>query len=620
MRHIVVQECYESLRIVDDFINRSEKEDLNRAKDFKKEDNKLEEIDLGKEFCNNFDAYTKEDSEKELLKSEDDFSKEKENLHRKRGLNENFKESIENENTLSEEKVYLKDRFQEEPLKGEDDFSKRRESFQKEKDLEEGFKENFKGKAKLDEESFQEDFKDEAVLQEESFQQEEGSGEYKEGFKEEDGFHKYEGGFQQKDSFYEYEEEALYVEYNCEKVISKKESDELYNYVLSEKLDKDNIIWGKDTVRFINYVGYIKLSTVSIEILPKISINKNNPDPERKALLNMLSKCGILKVNYSEISSLKLYKQSLNEILAYLFSKKLQRELAKGVYGEYVYVEENINSLKGSLLVREQIKNMASCNSKAFCRYEEFSMDNKLNRIFSYFVKILMRNIRNKETLKLLRFSEAVLGDVYEKSLSLNDVKSYRFNRLNQRFEEAFTLGKMIVLGESSLGTFGGNKAYSILFKMNEIFELYIGKLLEKLLQEETVHMQHSKYKLLINEETNKGVFKLIPDIVIEKNEEESIILDTKWKSVSSSYNRHGVKREDLYQMYAYLTRYKNVSTVILLYPYNEKIGGKEGEYLESWYLDEERNKKVRVYAVNLESERDTLESLDKIVKKYIVK
>lgn len=570
MRHIVIQECYDSLRIVDDFINRrSRREDKKKTIEFQKESNELEVMDLAKADSNNFHVYLKED-------------------------------------------------FEEESLKNKGDFNNGKEKFHKAKDSEEGFKE---------------DFKNEAVLQKESFQQEEGSDEYEEGFKEEDGFHKYEeclqqgdnfykyeGGSQKKDSFHEYEEGALYGEDNCEKVISKKESDELYNYVLSEKLDKDNIVWGKDTVRFINYVGYIRLSTVSIEILPKISINKNNPELGRKALLNMLSKCGVLKVNYSEISSLKLHKQSLNEILAYLFSKKLQRELTKGTYGEYVYVEENENALKGSLLVREQIKNMASCTPKAFCRYEEFSMDNKLNRIFSYFVKILMKNIRNKETLKLLRFSEAVLGDVDERSISLNDIKSYRFNRLNQRFEEAFTLGKMIVLGESSLGTLGRSKAYSILFKMNEIFELYIGKLLGELLQEETIYMQHSKYKLLMNEETNKGVFKLIPDIVIENNGVESIIIDTKWKSVSSSYNRHGVKREDLYQMYAYLTRYKNANTVILLYPHNERIEGKEGEYLETWYLDDERHKKVRVYAVNLESERDTLESLDKIVKKYIVK
>ncbi len=421
------------------------------------------------------------------------------------------------------------------------------------------------------------------------------------------------------DDFYDYEEEYFYGNYGCEKIISRREAHELYNYAISEKLDMDNILWERDTLRFINYVGYIRLSTVSIEILPKISLN-DSVELERKALLNMLSKCRILKVNYSEISSLKLYKQSLNEILAYLFSKKLQEELGKGVYGEYIYIEENINSLKGSLRVQEQIKNMASNSSKAFCRFEEFSRDNKLNKILSFFVKEVMKNVKNRETLKFLRVSEMILGEVDEdeRSITLNEVNNFSFNRLNKPFEDAFTLGKMIVLGESALGNLGGNKAYSILFKMNEIFEIYIGKLLKELLYEETVHIKHSKYKLLIKEETNRGVFKLIPDIVIEKNGIERIIIDTKWKSVSSKFNRHGVKREDLYQMYAYLTRYKDAKTVILLYPYNESIDGEEGEYLESWYLDEEEHKRVRAYAVNLENEKETLKSLDKIVRKYL--
>ncbi len=466
------------------------------------------------------------------------------------------------------------------------------------------------------------------------------------------------------DDFYDYEEEDFYGNYSCEKIISRREANELYNYAMSKKLDIDNILWERDTLRFINYVGYIRLSTVSIEILPKISLNdsaelerkkldidnilwerdtlrfinyvgyirlstvsieilpkislNDSAELERKALLNMLSKCGVLKVNYSEISSLKLYKQSLNEILAYLFSKKLQKELGKGVYGEYVYIEENINSLKGSLRVREQIKNMASHSSKAFCRFEEFSRDNKLNKILSFFVKEVMKNVKNRETLKLLRISEMILGEVDERSITLNEVNNFSFNRLNKPFEDAFTLGKMIVLGESALGNLGGNKAYSILFKMNEIFEIYIGKLLKELLYEETVHMQHAKYKLLIKEETNRGVFKLIPDIVIEKNGIESVIIDTKWKNVESKFNRHGVKREDLYQMYAYLTRYKNARTVILIYPYNERIESEDGEYLESWYLEDDQHKRLRVYAVNLKNEKETLKSLDKIVRKYL--
>lgn len=566
MRHIIIKESYESLRIVDDFIldRIREQRDLESRKDFEKDRNHLERLNLGDENSNDFynfggKNYCKEDYGNELLKNKSDF------------LNKNFGKDF---------------------YKNKGDFSKYGEYFKEESSLKSNFKKEFQEERALGG-NFKKRVKEKIFQRENDFYRD----------KEED--------------FYDYEGEDFYGNYGCEKIISRREAHELYNYAMSKKLDMDNILWERDTLRFINYVGYIRLSTVSIEILPKISLN-DSAELERKALLNMLSKCEILKVNYSEISSLKLYKESLNEILAYLFSKKLEKELRKGVYGEYVYIEENINSLKGSLRVQEQIKNIASQSSKAFCRFEEFSRDNKLNKILSFFVKEVMKNVKNRETLKLLRISEMILGEVDERSITLNEVNNFSFNRLNKPFEDAFTLGKMIVLGESALGKLGGNKAYSILFKMNEIFEIYIGKLLKELLYEETVHMQHSKYKLLVKEESNRGVFKLIPDIVIEKNGIESVIIDTKWKSVDSKFNRHGVKREDLYQMYAYLTRYKNARTVILIYPYNERIEGEDGEYLESWYLEDDQHKRLRVYAVNLENEKETLKSLDKIVRKYV--
>ncbi|MDM0713982.1 McrC family protein [Clostridium perfringens] len=561
MRYIIIKESYESLRIVDDFILDTIREqgDLGSRKGSEKDSDHLERLNLGDENSNDFYNHRGKNYEKESLTNKGDF------------LDNNFDKNFTNN-------------------KGS--FSKVGEFFREQSSLKDNFKKEFQEKRSLGE-NFKKRVKEKSFQRENDFYRD----------KEED--------------FYDYEGEDFYGNYGCEKIISRREANELYNYVMSEKLDMDNILWERDTLRFINYVGYIRLSTVSIEILPKISLN-GSVELERKALLNMLSKCGILKVNYSEISSLKLYKQSLNEILAYLFSKKLQKELRKGVYGEYVYIEENINSLKGSLRVQEQIKNMASHSLKAFCRFEEFSRDNKLNKILSFFVKEVMKNIKNRETLKLLRISEMILGEVDERSITLNEVNNFSFNRLNKPFEDAFTLGKMIVLGESALGNLGENKVYSILFKMNEIFEIYIGKLLRELLYKETVHMQHSKYKLLIKEESNRGVFKLIPDIVIEKNGIERVIIDTKWKSVESKFNRHGVKREDLYQMYAYLTRYKNARTVILLYPYNERTEGEEGEYLESWYLDDDQHKRVRVYAVNLENEKETLKSLDKIVRKYL--
>ncbi|WP_160676556.1 McrC family protein [Clostridium sp. C8-1-8] len=397
--------------------------------------------------------------------------------------------------------------------------------------------------------------------------------------------------------------------------ITHKEADELYNYILAENLDKDYIVWGRDTVTFINYVGYIKLSTVAIEILPKVSINRNQPEFGRKALLNLLSKSGILDVTYSDLASLHIYKIDLNEIITLLFARKLQKELTRGPYQEYVYIEENSSALKGSLLVKEHIRNIASQTSKVFCRYEEFSMDNTLNRIFNYCVKISLKNIKNEETIKLLQHSQSYFADLKEVEISNYEIVNYKFNRLNSRFEQVFILAKMILMGYSSIGSSGVEKTYSILFKMNEVFEKYITRLLSMNLEDSIVKYQHSKYRLLVNEDTNNSIFKLEPDIVIESNGIESIIIDTKWKRISSEYNRHGVKREDLYQMYAYLTRYPDVDTVILLYPHNENVETEDKKYLESWYLDYDKSKKIRGYTVDLESEELTVRCLKEIVR-----
>ncbi|NFN48380.1 hypothetical protein FDB52_07435, partial [Clostridium botulinum] len=177
-----------------------------------------------------------------------------------------------------------------------------------------------------------------------------------------------------------------------------------------------------------------------------------------------------------------------------------------------------------------------------------------------------------------------------------------------------FILAKMILGGCSSLGNAGDEKSFSILFRMDEIFEKYITKILYINLKDLRIHSQHSKYKLLVNEVSNKEIFKLKPDIVIEQNGIESIIIDTKWKKISDTFNRHGVKREDLYQMYAYLTRYPDVKTVILLYPFNEEIKRTEKRYLQSWMLSDNQDKKIRVYAVKLDNERVTMESLNQII------
>lgn len=61
----------------------------------------------------------------------------------------------------------------------------------------------------------------------------------------------------------------------------------------------------------------------------------------------------------------------------------------------------------------------------------------------------------------------------------------------------------MLLCQQSTLGQQWTEKAFSILFKMNDLFEKYIATLLNINLDDLIVHSQHSRYKLLVNERKN---------------------------------------------------------------------------------------------------------------------
>lgn len=403
---------------------------------------------------------------------------------------------------------------------------------------------------------------------------------------------------------------------SSEKSITYEEAEELERYIINEKLDSNNILWSRDSITFINYVGFIKLSTVSIEILPKIYINSSDYDGSRKALLNMLNKSGIVKFNYSSLSMLNIYDMNLNEIFSLIFARTLQKQLSKGAYLEYINIEENTKSLKGKILVKDHIKNISRGSSNVFCKFEEFSINNKLNKIFKTCIYKIVRNVKNFETIKILSHMQVVFSEVNYIDTSSKDNLDYKFTRLSSRFEENFLLAKMILGSYSSIGNKGSDKSFAILFEMNNVYERYITNLLRRNLDKYIIHSQHNKYKLLRNENTDKDIFSLILDIVIEVDNKERLIIDTKWKRINESKNRHGVKREDLYQMYAYLTRYKDVKSSILLYPSAHEDN--KDDFLESWYLESDKEKKIRIYTIDLYNEANTIDTLKYIISKNL--
>ncbi|MFD6509079.1 MULTISPECIES: McrC family protein [unclassified Bacillus (in: firmicutes)] len=413
------------------------------------------------------------------------------------------------------------------------------------------------------------------------------------------------------------------IKENCSQCLTEKEARDLEKYIGSSKLDKKCIKWGRNSVTFINYVGFIQLTTVSIEILPKTQINSSDKEIEesRKMLLQMLYRTGSLKINVNNMSMNQMCKHNLLEMFGELFALMLEKELMKGLYMQYVQLEENLSVVKGNILFHKQLQNQATRVNRVHCQYEEFSAETQLNYILKSAIEKLMSNVKQLGTLKKLKRCSVYFDELAFSTITSMDFNTVYFNRLNRRFEPIFILARMILENMFSLSSFGKEKSFSILFRMDELFEKYIANLLDTCI-EHKVMGQHKKYKLMINEFNDREVYPLKPDIVVLQNDSEKLIIDTKWKFINGSRNRHGVKREDLFQMYAYLTRYEKVSTVILLYPHQSAIAKPSSEVLESWYLEEstgiQQKQKIRVYSVNLSSERRVIQDLQGIIEENL--
>lgn len=362
--------------------------------------------------------------------------------------------------------------------------------------------------------------------------------------------------------------------------------------------------------RFINYVGIINIDNVVIEILPKISLT-NDINKDREVLIRMLVKCRRLPIQINNSLSTENCNVSLIDLLGKLYANALFKELKKGIYHEYVNVEENLNTIKGKLLLTTHIKKNAFNKTKVYCKYDEFLEDNYLNKIFKLATSTLLICVKDEKVKNILNNIIIMLEAVDCNTINLNKLNIYKLNRQNARFKDAFNIAKLILNNSFMKNTIGKDNGFNILYEMNYLYEEYIGVLLKEICnkEEQKIVTQETGKYLLNNNATKKEQVALRPDIILYENNKPKIILDTKWKSVLYK-ERENYSQADIYQMYAYVTRYKECEKCILLYP---KISD---EYTHSsWSLNEPFNdKSIIIEEVSLENQQETLENLKNII------
>ena len=324
-----------------------------------------------------------------------------------------------------------------------------------------------------------------------------------------------------------------------------------------------------------NYVGVIQIKDgTTIEILPKI--RNLDEQKSKEILIKMLKTLKKSPFKNFNTANLKASKMPLLEIFISMFLEELSKLIQKGIKSDYVQKEENLKFLKGKLKISEQIKQNSVHKERFFVQYEEFSSDRVENRLIKTTLEYLYKKSKSNKNQQRIREFLFVFDEIKISHNIKTDFEKVKLNRQMKDYEQVLLWCKTFLL-ENSFSPYKGNDiAFALLFDMNLLFESYVYDYLRKNGKFENIKNQDKKHHLAY--ENQNGKFALKPDIVID---EGKIIVDTKWKSLSLEKSNQGISQSDMYQLYAYGTKYENCEKLYLIYPKDEVERGNLYHYYE---------------------------------------
>lgn len=368
-------------------------------------------------------------------------------------------------------------------------------------------------------------------------------------------------------------------------VVPKKVFDDLKQFVLK---NNEQTLFLKpsyknglgETLQAQNYVGVIQTQDgTTIEILPKI---KNlDTDNSKKILIKMLKTLKKSPFKNFNISHLKSSKMPLLEIFITMFLEELSKLIQKGIKSDYITKEENLKFLKGKLQINQQIKMNYIHKERFYVEFQEFLSNRVENKLIKTTLEFLYKKSKSNKNQQRIREFLFVFDEIEISHNIKSDFSKVKSNRQMKDYEQILLWCRTFLLENSFTPYKGSDIAFALLFDMNLLFESYVGHYLKK--KGLNVSLQ-DKGKYLV-EEPNK--FALRPDIVINKvnDEDEQLIADTKWKIIRDEKD---ISQQDMYQLYAYGTKYIDCKKLYLIYPYdNHELN------LRYLYQKEESNRLV---------------------------
>ena len=384
------------------------------------------------------------------------------------------------------------------------------------------------------------------------------------------------------------------------RAITEKVFDELESFVLKNSETVQYLKLGQNKkYKFLqaqNYVGVIQTrSGVVVEILPKIADLNSGEGGEKevkKILIKMLKTLRKSPFKNFDMANLNSVDLPLLEIFITMFLEELSILIKKGIKSDYIDKEENLKFLKGKLKISNQIKENYIHRERFFVEYQDFISDRLENRFIKTTLEYLYKKSKTNKNQQRIREFLFVFDDIKILHNIKNDFSKIRVSRNMKDYEKILNWCGIFLFGNSFSPYSGKEVSFALLFDMNMLFESYVGNYLR--VKGYDVKLQDREHHLAYLD--GIGKFRLKPDIVIREEGGDVIVADTKWKILSKEKTHQGVSQSDMYQLYAYGTKYKECKKMYLIYPKDSEMIGEEYDYFK------EEELKLKVLFFDLKS------------------
>lgn len=333
-------------------------------------------------------------------------------------------------------------------------------------------------------------------------------------------------------------------------------------------------------IQFYSYVGVIQIGGLTLEILPKAdrddSFSKDQKDIWQGVLLVMLEVCKKIKVDSVSETSLKKRYKSILDVYYEMYLNELNHLVKRGLIKKYRRVQSNQLALKGKLVFSKNINKNVVHKERFYCEHQIYDKDHLLHQILLKGLNILneLTNNHLSDRVNRLLFEFEHIKQI---QITQEHFKKVKLNRKSNNYSRAINIAKMLILNYSPNISSGNENMLTLLFDMNKLWEEYIFRILYK--------HRDDGYQVSFQNSDKFWEHKSIrPDIIITNPNNETFVIDTKWKIVDS----HNPSDDDLKQMFAYNLHWSSTKSM-LLYPRIYQEDSSFGDYNYK-HLDDKKN------------------------------